>query len=439
MRWRFLVSAALTAVSTTLWTTPATGVGRPGLTPVACPQQTWEYPDPSFEALPNAKAFFGRYDGGVYRIEIPERWNGELMLSAHGFTTNGGARGSELRVGLPAIREHLIEDGFAWAASSYRCNGYVPGVGLQDTMALTDLFTTSNGGKAPQRVYLTGGSMGGHVTLLGMHEFPTAFAGGLAMCPSGPELFDYFAAVGAAAEVVTGVQFLEPSTTADDLRKMSAILGTPPDYTEKGRQLASVEIQLSGGPRPFAMDGLRSRFLQNISGAALAGSTSPSNRAVTNQHYTYRIDDGLGLTADRLNTAARRKAPDMTVRGPMGPFDELVPFDGQIQRPLLTMHGTGDLYVPIHLERTLKRAVMDAKHEDLLAQRIYRIAGHCGFNVAEQAKSFDDLVTWVRQGLKPQGDDIFGDLRDAGRTFTNPLREGDPGGLTVTTTVTSRQ
>jgi hypothetical protein len=26
-------------------------------------------------------------------------------------------------------------------------------------------------------------------------------------------------------------------------------------------------------------------------------------------------------------------------------LDELVPPDGQIQRPLLTMHGTGDLYV----------------------------------------------------------------------------------------------
>jgi len=439
MRWRFLISATFVAASSALWPVPATGVGRPGLTPVACPQQTWEYSDPSFDALPGAKAYFGRYDGGIYRIEIPERWNGELMLSAHGFTTNSGARGSELRVGSPLIREHLIQEGFAWAASSYRCNGYVPGIGLQDTMALTEMFTTLNGGTAPRRVYLTGGSMGGHVTLLGMHEFPTAFAGGLAMCPSGPELFDFFTAVGAAAEVITGVQFQQPSTAADDLKKMSAILGTPPDLTEKGRQLASVEIQLSGGSRPFAMEGLRSRFLQNISGAALAGSTSPSSRAVTNQHYTYRIDEGLGLTADRLNTTVRRKAPDMSVRGPMGPFEEIVPFDGQIQRPLLTMHGTGDLYVPIHLERTLKRSVMDATHDELLVQRIYRIAGHCGFNATEQAKSFDDLVSWVRDGVKPQGDDIFGDLRDAGRTFTNPLREGDPGTLTVSLPESSQQ
>jgi len=439
MRRRFFVSAVLIAASSALWTVPTESVGRPGITPVACPQQTWQPTDPAFDALPGAKAYFGQYDGGIYRIEIPDRWNGELMLSAHGFTTNAGPRGSELRVGLPLIREHLIQEGFAWAASSYRCNGYVPGIGLQDTMALTDLFTKFSAGRAPERVYLTGGSMGGHVTLLGMHEFPTSFAGGLAMCPAGPELFDYFSAVGAAAEVITGMAFDQPSAVGETVKKMTGILGTPPEYTAKGLQLASVEIQLSGGPRPFAMEGLRSRFLQNISGAALAGNPSPSNRAVSTQNARYSIDEGLGLTADRLNTGARRKAPDMSVRGPMGPFDELVPFDGQIQRPLITMHGTGDLYVPIHLERALKRAVADAKHDDLLVQRIYRIAGHCGFNAVEQARSFDDLVSWVRNGVKPKGDDVVGDLRDAGRTYTTPLREGDPGGLTVTPTVTTRQ
>jgi hypothetical protein len=239
--------------------------------------------------------------------------------------------------------------------------------------------------------------------------------------------------------VITGLTFDQPSTVSDTTKKMTDILGTPPDYTAKGLQLASVEIQLSGGPRPFAMDGLKSRFLQNISGAALAGGTSPSNRAVSTEKVRYSIDDGLGLTADRLNSGARHKSPDMSVRGPMGPFDELVPFDGQIQRPLLTMHGTGDLYVPIHLERALKRAVSDAKHDDLLTQRIYRIAGHCGFNATEQARSFDDLVKWVRDGVKPSGDDIMGDLRDAGRTFTSPLREGDPGALTVAPPAATRQ
>jgi dienelactone hydrolase len=432
MRIRIGVAATIASATAVVMSgTAVETVGRPGITPVACPQQTWNPDDPQFDALPGARAFFGSYDGGIYRIEIPDRWNGELMLSAHGFVTNGGAQGSRLRVGLPAIRQHLIDQGFAWAASSYRCNGYVPGIGLQDTMALTALFTRFNGGAAPRRIYLTGTSMGGHVTLLGMHEFPTAFAGGLAMCPSGPELFDYFTAVGAAAEAITGITFADPSSTQQTGESMAAALGRPPAYTTKGRELASVEIQLSGGARPFAGEGLASRFLQNINGGALAGSRTPSNRAVTNQNYTYRIDQGFELTSERLNQLVRRKAPDMEIRGEMGPFDELVPFDGKIERPLLTMHGTGDLFVPIHLEQTLNRAVVAAGRQDLLVQRVYRIAGHCGFNVAEQSRAFDDLVRWVREGIKPPGDSVVGDLRDAGRTFTQPLREGDPGTLTI--------
>jgi len=108
-----------------------------------------------------------------------------------------------------------------------------------------------------------------------------------------------------------------------------------------------------------------------------------------------------------------------------------VPFDGRIQRPLLTMHGTGDLYVPIFLEQSLKRAVVAAGNERLLAQRVYRIGAHCQFSQPEMIKAFDDLVKWVHDGTKPEGDEVLGDLRNAGLKFTNPLRANDPGGLTV--------
>jgi pimeloyl-ACP methyl ester carboxylesterase len=432
VRLRALTLAAATALIAFAFTTRPVALGRPGITPVPCPTQEWQPGDPTFDALPGAKAFFGAYDGGLYKIEIPDNWNGELALYAHGFVSNAGAQGSALRVGNSPIREHLIQEGYAWAASSYRCNGYVPGQGLLDTMALTELFTKSNGGRAPRRVYLTGTSMGGHVTLLGMHEFPTAFAGGLAMCPAGPELFDFFAATAGAAEVITGVQ-ARLDTLQADVARMSELLGKPGAYTDKGRQLASVEIQISGGPRPFAMEGLASggRFAGNINPAALAGSTTPSNRAVMTTHIKYSVDERLGLTADALNKTARRKALDPEVRNPMGPYDELVPFDGRLERPTLTMHGTGDLFVPIVLEQSLKRAVAAAGKDGLLAQRIYRIAGHCGFSQPEMIKAFDDLIAWVHKGTRPAGDDVNGDLSNAGLTFTNPLRPNDPGGIRV--------
>ena len=43
----------------------------------------------------------------------------------------------------------------------------------------------------------------------------------------------------------------------------------------------------------------------------------------------------------------------------------------------------------------------------------------------------DDLAAQIRQGVKPEGDNIMGDLTDAGRKFTSPLREGDPGTIRI--------
>ena len=435
MRIQALACAVIVAAAAGAMPQRTSALGKPGLTPVPCPQQEWQLGDAAFEALPGARVEFGKYDGGLYRLEIPTTWNGELVLFAHGFVPNAGPQGAQLRVGVHRFREHVIKEGFAWAASSYRCNGYVPGQGLLDTMALVDLFKQANGGRAPQRTYLTGESMGGHVTLLGMQEFPTAFDGALAMCPAGPELFDYFAAMSAAAEVVTGVQF-HADTLQQDAAKMAELVGKPPEYTEKGRQLASIQVQMSGGPRPFAAEGLASRFLANFatSPAALTGSTTPLNRAVDTAHFKYSIDEGLGLGADALNARARRKSGDTEMRGASSPYEEVAQFDGRIERPVLTMHGTGDLYVPIFLEQTLKRAVASAGNERLLVQRVYRIGSHCQFTQPEMTRAFDDLVKWVRDGRKPEGDEVTGDLSNAGMKFTEPLRPGDPGGVRVVPT-----
>jgi pimeloyl-ACP methyl ester carboxylesterase len=415
-------------------------IGKPGITPAPCPDQPWEETDSTFAALPGARVSFGHYEGGTYRIEIPDKWNGELVLWAHGYTANAGEKGSRLRVGMPGVgegsplRQHLVAEGFAWAASSYRCNGYVPGRGLLDTIALTDVFTKLNDGKPPTRVYLTGVSMGGHVTLLGLQEFPTTFAGGLALCPSGPGEMDFLTSVAAASEFITGVKVTQ-ATRDQDVAKLTTILGKPPDYTDKGRQLASVQVQISGGPRPFAIEGLATRFTDNASTIAdPKGKETIWNLVASNSDVRYAIDDGLGLSGDAINAGVRRKAADGEARSARGAYEEAVPFDGRIERPVMTLHGSGDLYVPITLEQSLKRAVDGAEKSSLLVQRIIRSPGHCNFSAEEQGDAFDALVRWARKGVKPDGDDVLGDLTNAGMRFTNPLRAGDPGTLRVSAT-----
>src|SRR5665213_1929116 len=319
-------------------------VGRiHGITPVPCADRAWTDDDPSFAPLPGAQALSGRYEGGLYRIETPANWNGELVLWAHGLVGANGPQGSRLAVGFPGgrgglLREHLITGGFAWAASSYRCNGVVPGIGLLDTMSLIDVFTRSSNGRKPSRVYLVGESMGGNVTILGLQEFPNAFARGLAMCASGPDVMDFLTAVGAASDLITGVT-VRNSTSDQDISLLTNALGRPPDLTTAGRQLASVQIEISGGPRPFAMEGLASRLVENVRMSATIAETAVWKAVATNAGLKYRIDERFGLSADAINKRVRRRIADADARSPHGLYTECLAFDGRIERPLLTLHG----------------------------------------------------------------------------------------------------
>ena len=89
-----------------------------------------------FTALPGATAYWGVHTGAGYRIEVPDNWNGVLVVWAHGFRGTG----LELTVDNHPLRDFLIPSGYAWAASSYRRNDYDVTSGVQDTHALTKHF-----------------------------------------------------------------------------------------------------------------------------------------------------------------------------------------------------------------------------------------------------------------------------------------------------------
>lgn len=387
--------------------------------------------DPRFDPVPGARASYGILGRAAYRIEVPENWNGELVLFAHGFA----GFGTEVAVQNPprALREFLVANGFAWAASSYSENGYVPGIGADDTLALKRHFEAEVG--RPARTYLVGASMGGNVVALALEHHAGEYDGALALCGAlgGIEQIDYLVSWVALAEYLSGLSFPigEPGAdlTSIFLTRLPARLGTPQAPTQAGRQFASAIKHLTGGPRPFFAEGFAEQYLVNF-GLAMVDPERRLlvTRAATNQDHVYAIDPGLDITAEQLNAGVRRFAPDPAARN-ADAHPDAVPTTGRITAPLLTLHNTGDLFVPISLEQSYLKKVRAAGRQDLLVQRAIRAGGHCQFSQQELTTAFSDLVRWVREGVRPAGDDLSGDLTDIGRQFTSPLRPGDPGGV----------
>jgi Prolyl oligopeptidase family len=428
-RWRGLL-AGLVLVGCLVGA--ASMAGAQPATPTPTAGQTTQYGvvrDPSFAALPGATAEFGYYAGGAYRIEVPSAWNGALVLFAHGYR----GEGPDILVNDSPIREHLIETGYAWAASSYRGNSYRPDWGVDDTLALRDLFIARHG--APRWTILHGQSMGGHVLVASLEQHPDVYQAALSECGvlTGIGEFDYLAAYTAAADYLSGVGLL----AAPDSATFGALvneqwlpaMGTPGAYTARGEQFDSVVKYLTGGDLAFREQGLAMFYTRDLSlfgDPANAPPGAPARRALSTRDIAFQIDPGLGVSSAELNAGVRRVDPAPGARSP-GADPVFADFTGQITVPVLSLHNTGDAFVPFKFEQDYRRKTLAAGTADLLVQRAVRRAGHCNFTTDERNLAFDDLVAWLEQGIHPMGEDVLtADVAHLGVQWTTPPEPDDP-------------
>jgi pimeloyl-ACP methyl ester carboxylesterase len=375
-----------------------------------------------FDALPgtNTTRLWGIHNGAGYRIEVPGNWNGDLVLYAHGFRGTG----LELTVSNPRIREYLVTNGYAWAASSYSKNGYDVKQGVKDTHALGQFFHGKVG--KPRRTWITGHSMGGHITGVAIEQYPRAYAGALPMCGvmGDNELFDYFLDFNLVAQALAGVdaQFPFPADYLTDVvPDLQMALGSPYPVAlnQFGLMLAGVTQNISGGPRPgfpisFAVWG-NFLFTVGVTGGDIG--VAPGN-VQDNWETVYQIDSDPALSPEEiaLNAAVLRVAMDPQGRHPDG-LANIPPITGKLPIPVLSLHTIGDLFVPFSMEQIYARRTAMQGAADRLVVRAIRDHGHCGFAVQEEAAAFADLVSWVEDGVKPAGDDILDPAKVAHPNF----------------------
>lgn len=384
----------------------------------------------------------GVLNGALYRIEVPANWNGKLVMYAHGFRGTTAT----LTVSDPSIRRYLIQQGYAWGASSYSRNYYDVRAGVEDTNALALAFNqiAARNGRtlaAPSRIYITGHSMGGHIAGAAVEAETAAtarnkvtYAGAVPMCGvmGDTELFNQFAAMQMAAQGIAGVPAY-PSNRFADIRTLvtsnlfssfPGIVGAanaPITPTANGQRYLSVVKNLTGGERPMFTQGIAfggsfpSAYGTFGSDGTIDGILTANVLDTTG--ITFRIDgDTAGSAA--LNAAVPKITPTPNANGLRRDGLRWIPkVNGEIKVPVVSIHTLGDLFVPFSMQQVYKQRVDAKGNGQWLVQRAIRGASHCDFSVAEQVEAFQAMVDWVEKGTKPAGDDVLTPATVAAPTY----------------------
>ena len=395
------------------------------------------------EGFEDSRREWGVLANAGWRIEIPEEWNGELVMWAHGF------RGTETRLFFQEeevpFRQWLLENGYAWAASTYSKNDYNVGTAVTDTYRLSRYFRRVAEHR-PKRIYIAGASMGGHVTAASIERYRRYYDGAMPVCGvlGDYELFDYFLDFNLAAQQL-GVgsskfpvaddyatatvpaikESLEAAARALALRARRERRGTEAAHREPFRWRPT-ELRRGLGLLEL-LSALHFLFGLGEGDGTIAESTKV---AVENVGEFYETDLIPGLSNDieeQLNAEVFRVEADRGARR-LTRDGGSPPLSGRIRVPVLTMHNLGDLFVPFGMEVDYAADVAKRGRSHLLVQRAIRGVGHCGFTTAEYEQGFADLVDWVETGKRPAGDDVGDPAAVAdpnfGCAFTDPTAGG---------------
>jgi len=399
-----------------------------------------------FQALEGSDATqsWGIHAGAGYRLEVPSEWNGELIMFAHGYRGEGARLYLDETEFPDGFRQWMLDEGYAWATSTYKKNGYNVAQGVKDTHALAQFVGGSIGN--PDRVYITGYSMGGHVTAVSAEQYPT-YDGAMPMCGvvGDYELFDYFLDVSVAgsqlalgtSEFPLPLDWLDEGGPVDQIEdSFEAFPGSWPFVLnadgEEFKQL--VELR-SGGDRPNFDDAFwfwnstltdpGGNFLWGL-GAGPGTLPGSFGVGVDNSDAVYQLDLDPAISADEqaLNDSVVRVSADPQARRPQG-LANVPRVSGDLSIPTLTLHNLGDLFVPFHNEVVYAQRAADHGKDDLLVQRAIRGVLHCGFTPGEMIDGMSDLVAWVETGAKPQGDVVLDPTAvaaaDYGCVYTEPV------------------
>jgi pimeloyl-ACP methyl ester carboxylesterase len=327
----------------------------------------------------------GAINDAPFYIEIPAQWNKGLVLYAHGYTLANSRPPAQESPRMKGVRDAFLSRGFAFAASDYSAQGWAVKEAIEDTEALRRYFVSKYG--APSETYITGHSMGGHITMAIIERYPEAYQGALPMC--GP--------LGAAIDFLNSGVF-DMLVTFEAL--FPGTIGSP--YGPSAETAGKVKTAIAANPERAARYAQRyGRTADQLPGAlalfhVIAGELKirAGGEPFDNRNHIYA---GFGDDA-ALNRAVKRYAGVPSAREYVRQYASPT---GRITDPILAIHTTSDaLVLGSDVTAYEVPAALAGTSESFVA-RFVEANGHCNFTPAQTGNAFDALLGWARHGTRP--------------------------------------
>ncbi len=335
------------------------------------------------------KTEIGEINGAKFRIDIPENWNGGLVMYCHGYS----AAAVNYKEGkLPPVLAVFTEQGYALAQSGYAAGGWAIQEAVEDTEALRRYFATKYA--PPKETYITGHSMGGFLTMMFLERFPTSYDAGLALCgPLAPTT--YFMERGAFdARVVFDYYFpgaLPPpdkvpanfKNTPEAAKSLQALMDSQP-------QKSAALLRYSGAHNTKDLAGTLSFITYMLLDLQQRSGGNPFD----NRNTIYETSDDYNA----LNDGVKRYAADPRAAEYIRTWYTPT---GKLTRPMLAIHTSYDPLVPVRIPDRYPELVEQTGSQAMFVQQYVKHDGHCTILPSEIAAGLSELREWKDRGVRP--------------------------------------
>lgn len=324
----------------------------------------------------------GTLDGALYRIDIPAKWNGDLVMVMHGYQPVG----APIKTPMEAADATpvFLKKGYAVAQSQYASQGWAVGDAIADNERLRQYFVRTFA--HPAHTYIYGFSLGGLETAASIERYPHVYAGAMITCGvtvSTPEFISraVVAPLVAFDALIPGVL---PDLAAPDSPPF-----VPPEVFAKALQAHPKEAALLEKRLQETAETLPTLSLYYMALRELerrAGGMPVDNRKTVYQGYG---DDVA------FNRQVHRYAG---LAAAMVYAEHNVTLTGRIDIPLVMQWNIFDPTVPSRFHSVYPSQIRAVGNGKLLTVLAPVGNGHCNFTDADTARAFDTLVSKVGGG-----------------------------------------